>query len=127
VPSGLLPPALALLLTRILAWNMYLASLARPRSPRSTVIALLRIRRGFLLGGHLVPGVLLLSVWIFPGAALPLTAAAGAMMTLSGWLLKIILVTRAAYIPKFTAPMAPVRGSRSPDTGATDFQTRRPV
>jgi hypothetical protein len=64
----------------------------------------------FLIIGHVLPLIFLVLGFITPDIATPLTALAGIAATFGGWYLKIKLVTKAAYIPKFTIPAAPVRG-----------------
>jgi phenylacetyl-CoA:acceptor oxidoreductase subunit 2 len=65
---------------------------------------------GFLTIGHALPVIFLALGFIAPGLATPLAALAGITATLGGWFLKFKLVTKAAYIPEFTIPAAPVRG-----------------
>jgi hypothetical protein len=55
--------------------------------------------------------MIFLALGIFvPGMASLLAVLAGITTTLGGWYLKVRLITKAAYIPKFTIPAAPVRG-----------------
>ena len=102
--------ALALVIARALAWYAYLSALARSGAPESTMATLAGASAGFLVIGHVLPVIFLVLAFIAPGVATPLIALAGIMLTLGGWFLKIKLVTKAAYIPKFTIPAAPVRG-----------------
>lgn len=113
--SGRLPVALpvicaALVLSRATAWYAYLSRLERSAAPDSTITKLKALSPGFVTVGHAVPLVLLALGFIAPGMALPLTAIAGIMATLGGWFLKVNLITKAAYIPKFAIPEVPVRG-----------------
>jgi phenylacetyl-CoA:acceptor oxidoreductase subunit 2 len=110
LPAVLSVVCLALVLARVTAWYAYLSRLKRSDIPESTVTALTIISPGFLTVGHAVPIVCLVLSFVAPGMALPLTAIAGVTATLGGWFLKVNLVTKAAYIPKFTIPRAPARG-----------------
>ncbi len=112
---GELPPLLpigcaALILARAAAWYLYLSGLKRSKAPESTMLALQSLSPGFVTVGHALPVVCLALGFIAPGMALPLAALAGITATLGGWFLKVNLVTKAAYIPKFGIPQAPVRG-----------------
>ena len=110
VPVFLQIVAGVLIAARVVAWYAYLSALARSGAPRSTMTALTDARSGFLIVGHALPVVLLALGVIAPGMATPLAALAGITATLGGWFLKIHLISKAAYIPKFTIPAAPVRG-----------------
>jgi phenylacetyl-CoA:acceptor oxidoreductase subunit 2 len=110
LPAVLPAVCAALVLARIAAWYAYLSGLKRSDAPESTTTALAVASPGFLTIGHALPIVCLVLSFVAPGMALPLTAIAGIMATLGGWFLKINLVTKAAYIPKFNIPSAPVRG-----------------
>lgn len=102
--------AVVLIIARALAWYWYLSAMARANAPASTMSALTGISAGFLTIGHALPVTCIALAFIAPGMATPLAALAGITATLGGWFLKIKLVTKAAYIPKFTIPTAPVRG-----------------
>lgn len=102
--------ALALIIARAIAWHAYLSALSRSATPESTIGVLTGASTGFLTIGHALPVILLVIGLSAPGLAAPLTALAGIMAAIGGWYLKVILVTKAAYIPKFTIPAAPVRG-----------------
>lgn len=102
--------ALTLVIARALAWYAYKSALAHSGAPESTMVALAGLSAGFLIIGHVLPVIFLVLGMFAPGVATPLAALAGIMATLGGWYLKIKLVTKAAYIPKFTIPAAPVRG-----------------
>ena len=110
VPTYVQMAAIALVIARAVAWYAYLSALARSGAPESTTAALSRASAGFLTIGHALPLLFLALGFIAPGMAIPVAALAGIAATLGGWFLKINLVTKAAYIPKFTIPAAPVRG-----------------
>jgi phenylacetyl-CoA:acceptor oxidoreductase subunit 2 len=102
--------AVVLIAARVVAWYAYLSALARSGAPSSTMVALTGARSGFLIVGHALPVIFLGLGFITPALTMPLVALAGITATLGGWFLKIHLISKAAYIPKFTIPAAPVRG-----------------
>jgi len=110
VPTPMALVASALIIARAIAWRSYLSALSRSAAPRSTIEVLAGASIGFLTIGHALPVILLVLGLIAPGFALPLVALAGVAAAVGGWYLKVILVTKAAYIPEFTIPAAPVRG-----------------
>jgi phenylacetyl-CoA:acceptor oxidoreductase subunit 2 len=109
--------AATMIVARTIAWHAYVAALTRSGAPEPTVAALIDMRAGFLIAGHALPILLIVFAYIWPHLAIPLTALAGAAATLGGWYLKIVLVTRAAYIPKIVVPTPPVRGRRGSPGG----------
>ena len=110
VPLSFQLIAAVLVIARLLAWYRYVSALDRTIVPESTTSALRAANAGFVTIGHALPVAFLTIALIAPGMATPLTVLAGITATLGGWFLKITLVTKAAYIPKFTIPGAPVRG-----------------
>ncbi|MEE8464188.1 MAG: phenylacetyl-CoA:acceptor oxidoreductase [Gammaproteobacteria bacterium] len=110
VPTLMVLVALALIIARAIAWRRYLSALSRSAAPKSTIEVLTAASAGFLTIGHVLPVIFLALGFVAPGLATPLTALAGIMAAIGGWYLKVILVTKAAYIPRFTIPAAPVRG-----------------
>jgi phenylacetyl-CoA:acceptor oxidoreductase subunit 2 len=110
VPILLQIVVLALVIARAFAWYAYRSALARSGAPEATMAVLAGASAAFLTIGHVLPLMFLVLGFIAPGMATPLAALAGIAATLGGWFLKIKLVTKAAYIPKFTIPAAPVRG-----------------
>ena len=110
VPTLMVLVALALIIARAIAWRRYLSALSRSTAPASTIGVLTAASAGFLTIGHVLPVIFLALGFVAPGLATPLAALAGIMAAIGGWYLKVILVTKAAYIPKFTIPAAPVRG-----------------
>ncbi|MEN8261249.1 MAG: DmsC/YnfH family molybdoenzyme membrane anchor subunit [Pseudomonadota bacterium] len=109
---------LALLIARALAWRAYIAGLSRAGVPESTMAALTAMHSGFLVAGHVLPMILIVLAYIWPGMNTICTTLAGIAAVLAGWWLKIILVTRAAYIPATVVPHPPVRGRPGPSNGA---------
>jgi len=112
VPVGLASVALGLLVARALTWRVYVAALRNSAAPAPALAALDAMRNVFLIAAHALPVLLIASVFIWPNIALPLSALAGVTATLGGWYLKLVIVTRAAYVPKFEIPTLPVRGQR---------------
>ncbi len=110
VPVFIAPVALTLLIARGIVWHRYIVALTRSGAPQPTMSALLAMRGSFLIIGHALPAVLIALYFVWPGPATPLLALAGIAATLGGWQLKSALVTRAAYIPEYSIPAAPVRG-----------------
>ncbi len=107
---GMLVIALGLIVARALAWQVYLKALDRSAVPQPTLAAFERIRGGFLLAGHGLPGGLIVAVFLWPEQAAPLVVLAGAGITLTGWMFKLVLITRAAYTRGVSLPAIPVRG-----------------
>ena len=93
------------LIARAVAWSGYWAALKQPASRaalESTGKALIQI-------GTLAPLALVLVAWFFlPQAA----GLAGAAAIFTGWRVKYVLVTRAAFNQGFALPQLPVRGTR---------------
>ena len=112
VPMVFVAVAAVMIIARAFAWRAYLAALTRRGAPEPTLAALLSIRAGFLIAGHAVPVLLLVCAYIWPHLAGPFAALAGITSALAGWYLKIVLITRAAYIPKVAIQAPPVRGRR---------------
>ena len=113
----MLATALALLVARTAAWLAYIDAIRRSNVPEPVMTAILSIRNGFLGAGHLLPGILIVSAYVWPDKAIPLVVLAGIAATLGGWLFKITLVTRAAFIPRVTVPIPPVRGRPGSPSG----------
>lgn len=110
VPTTMQIIALVLVIARAIAWYAYLSALARSGAPERTIATLAGASTGFLTIGHVLPVLFLTLGFVAPGIATPLAALAGITLTLGGWFLKIKLVTKAGYIPRFTIPAAPARG-----------------
>jgi len=104
---------LALVLARGLAWYAYRSALQREGAPIKALAALTRIELPFAMLGNWAPLVLLFIALASSSAAvvfwLGVVAALGALS--SGWLFKVVLITRAAYNQGFALPRLPVRGA----------------
>jgi len=104
---------LALVLARGLAWYAYRSGLQHEGAPMKALAALSRIELPFTALGNWVPLVLLVVALASSSARvifwLGVVAALAALG--SGWLFKVVLITRAAYNQGFALPRQPVRGS----------------
>ncbi|HEY5597388.1 MAG TPA: phenylacetyl CoA, partial [Kiloniellales bacterium] len=107
---------LVLLGLRAWAWGRYRRALAES-APNGTVAELARLSPGFLVLGHVVPGLMLLGTLAVAGMA-PVAATAGLLATLAGWTLKFVIVTRASYNQGFAIAHSPERGAGAAGLGA---------
>ena len=106
---------LALVLARGLAWYAYRSSLQHGGAPTRALAALSRIELPFAMLGNWTPLVLLfialasssVNVVFWLGVISALTTFG------SGWLFKVVLITRAAYNQGFALPRTAVRGTGS--------------
>lgn len=105
---------LVLLVLRILVWRRYRRSVDASLALRART-AMDQAGRTLVLGGSLLPGLLLIAGWLLGGhAASLLLALAGACAASTGASLKFMLVTRASYNQGFALTKMPVRGVRAP-------------
>jgi phenylacetyl-CoA:acceptor oxidoreductase subunit 2 len=103
-----------LLALRALVWRRYRSDVDASLAARART-AMDRAGRTLMLGGSLLPGVLLVAGWLLGGhAASLLLALAGACAASTGASLKFTLVTRASYNQGFALSRMPVRGVRTP-------------
>lgn len=104
---------LVLILGRGLAWYAYRSGLQRDGAPIKALAALSRMEWPFAMLGNWAPLVLLVIALASKSAAVVLwfgvISALGALG--SGWLFKVVLITRAAYNQGFALPRLPVRGA----------------
>ena len=97
-PLAIAAAALAALAAlRHLAWRMYIGGLQVEGAPTRTLEILGHYRREIFNWGVAVPMALLALGFVFQDVARPLFASAGVLVFATGWALKFILVTRAAY------------------------------
>jgi phenylacetyl-CoA:acceptor oxidoreductase subunit 2 len=92
------------LIGRVMAWSGYRAALKQPASRA----ALESAGKALVQIGTIVPLALVLGGIFVPQAAV----LAGIAAIITGWRLKFVLVTRAAFNQGFTLPQLPVRGTR---------------
>lgn len=104
-------PVLAFFLVaaRIGVWWAYRSRLSAPgAAPSAAVDALDRAHLPLILGGHLLPLILLPVTFAAPTAG-AVGLIAGLAALLSGWYLKFTLITRAAYNQGFAIARTPAR------------------
>ncbi len=99
--------ALAAVVLRFFGWSAYGRQLAEGGAPVAALRALQAIDLPVLVLGTLVPAMLLLAAMAFTALAAPLALAAGALMLAAGWLIKAVIVTRAAFNQGFALPHLP--------------------
>ena len=111
------PMALALVVlaaTRSWTWRRYFNSLESDGVPTRTLEIFTACRGWFFAGGLVLPVVLVAVGMVLPAADAALFALAGLSVFATGWAIKFILITRAAYNQGFALPHTPVRGSGVP-------------
>lgn len=102
----------ALVVARFLLWVGYRRRVAGHLAPPAQA-ALPAAGRVLLLGGTLLP-LVLIAVPAYAGAlALPVVALAGLLAALAGAWLKLVLITRAGFNQGFALAHLPVRGVHS--------------
>jgi phenylacetyl-CoA:acceptor oxidoreductase subunit 2 len=102
---------LCLCLLRGLAWLVYLRRIESAGVPPAACAVLRRASTGLIVVGHVLPillSFLALQPWPWPTG---LGVLAGVVALAAGWLLKYLVVTRAAYNQGFALPWTPVRGA----------------
>jgi phenylacetyl-CoA:acceptor oxidoreductase subunit 2 len=100
-------------LLREAAWLAYRAGLGRtPAAARSRAIFDTRAGRLAQHAQLAAPVLIALALALagFPGVSLPLAIAGGVSAALAGWVLKALLITRAAFTRAAAVPVIPVRG-----------------
>ena len=111
------PMAIALVVlaaARLWAWWRYLGALESEGAPTRTLEIFTACRVWFFAAGHVLPLALLVLGLILPAAGAVLFALAGLCVFATGWAIKFILITRAAYNQGFALPHTPIRGSGIP-------------
>lgn len=106
---------LVLTAARGLAWYAYCSGLRREGAPTRALAAFSRIEGPFALLGHWVPLVLLFLglAWSSTAAIFWLGGISALAVLSSGWLFKVVLITRAAFNQGFALPRSAVRGTGS--------------
>ncbi len=101
---------LALLTTRYIAWRLYRGALKERGAPTGTIVALDALAPNLVIVGHALPALLVV-LGVFSGSAGPaLLGLAGACVLLTGWHLKFVLITRAAFNQGYSLERMPARG-----------------
>ncbi len=104
---------LVLIVARAWAWRRYFGSLEAEGAPTRTLEVFMACRGWFVTVGFVLPVVGVAIGLVPPGNAL-FFAAAGLCALASGWAIKFVLITRAAYNQGFALAHTPVRGSGRP-------------
>ena len=106
---------LVLVLARGLAWYAYRSGLQREGVPRKALVALAQIELAFSMLGNWAPLVLVfIALASSSVTAVFWLGVVSALATLwSGWLFKVVLITRAAFNQGFALPRTAVRGTGS--------------
>jgi len=104
----------ALALIRIWTWWRYLAALESGGAPTRTLEIFTACRLWFFAGGLALPLALIAAGLVVPAAGAVLFALAALSVLATGWAIKFILITRAAYNQGFALPHTPIRGSGVP-------------
>ncbi len=100
-----------LVAVRAFVWRAYLRALRAEGAPIRTLQILDTARIRLFLLGFVLPIALIAAGFFIPGAAVPLFALGGLCAFFSGWALKFILITRAAYNQGYALEHTPVHGA----------------
>jgi len=108
-----------LAVARAWEWHFYLANLRKDGAPARSIEILGACRGWFLTLGLIVPVAFValghvLTDHVLTDVAQVLFGLAGVLVFATGWALKFIIVTRAAYNQGFAISHTPVRGSGLP-------------
>lgn len=95
-------------------WHCYFVHLRKDGAPARSVEILGACRSWFSALGFIAPVVLIALGLVLLDVAEVLFAVAGLMVFATGWALKFIMITRAAYNQGFALNHTPVRGSGLP-------------
>lgn len=104
---------LALIVLRAWCWWRYFGSLASEGAPTRT-LEVLSGARGWLVTVGVVLPVVATAIGLAPPTNPLFFGFAGACVFASGWAIKFVLITRAAYNQGFAIEHTPVRGSGQP-------------
>ena len=102
---------------RAWAWSRYRQNLERD-APTGTKQALAGISKTLALAGHGLPVIFAIAVLFDPAGASWIALAAGLLMLGSGWLIKSVIILRAAYNQGFAIERTPMRGNGGAGPGA---------
>jgi phenylacetyl-CoA:acceptor oxidoreductase subunit 2 len=104
----------ALAATRAWTWRRYFNALESEGAPSRTLEIFMACRGWFMAAGLVFPVVLVALGLVLTSADSALFALAGLVVFATGWAIKFILITRAAYNQGFALPHTPIRGSGRP-------------
>ena len=85
-----------LVICRVFAWLNYRNRLKKSSAPADCIAALDQTNPLLLSIGSVLPAAMILGAGALPTIAFPLVVTAGFCATASGWLIKFVIVTRAA-------------------------------
>ncbi|MCE9569644.1 MAG: dimethyl sulfoxide reductase anchor subunit [Rhodocyclales bacterium] len=91
-------------------WKTYLAGLTVGGAPEGALRILNATGPRFVLVGHVLPALLVVAALAGMPARAALSVAAGLLVVAGGWVLKFILVRRAAFTQGLALRHLPVRG-----------------
>lgn len=97
IPPWVPYAAMVLLVARALTWVIYRGRLAAERAPAQALAVLKGMSPLLLLAGHTLPIVLLILAIALPAQSALLMAIGGALAAVSGWYMKFMIITRAAF------------------------------
>jgi phenylacetyl-CoA:acceptor oxidoreductase subunit 2 len=111
-----LPPAFLILVAlRYVAWRMHQKHMIMNGMPKGALKAFRTYNPVIFLGGNLAPTALLGLGYVLPYPAGLYVVILGAVLALlGGWLMKYVLITKAAFNQGFQLPHVPVRGQGKP-------------
>lgn len=113
-------PALAALMVLVVlrygAWWSYRRAL-RDNAPLEALAALDRAEPAMALAGAVLPLLAGLTATLIPGFFVAPAVAGGLLAAVTGWYLKWVIVTRAAYNQGFALAHTPARGGGPPGPG----------
>jgi phenylacetyl-CoA:acceptor oxidoreductase subunit 1 len=104
----------ALAATRAWTWRRYFNALEIEGAPTRTLEIFMACRGWFMAAGLVLPVALVALGLVLTAADTALFAFAGLAVFVTGWTIKFILITRAAYNQGFALPHTPIRGSGRP-------------
>jgi len=96
---------------RAAAWRFYINDLRATGAPARAMETLLAFRSWFLLGGLVLPVLLLALGFVVPAAAAYAFALGGLLAFAAGWALKFLVLRCAAYNQGFALRHTPARGT----------------
>ncbi len=101
-----------------IAWAAYRRDLARRGAPTGALAALAAINAPVLIFGMIAPLGLLIAALSYADLAGPLALAAGLLALGAGWLIKDVIVTRAAFNQGFALQHLPRLGAAGKQSSA---------
>lgn len=102
INQWLISAFILLLMVRIIAWFNYRRRLVEGNAPEGALAELLKINSLTLVAGNLAPLALLVAGLLSENVHPTLQVLAGGLALLSGWLVKFVIVTRAAHYQGFS-------------------------